>query len=75
MVLNQIVKEQLNIRTEARVRAIRRRCHKAVHPHRAVVPSVQVEFVACNSDGCNDLAGFGDGPYATVAAEPWECQY
>jgi hypothetical protein len=56
MVLRQIIEEQLDIRTEVRVRVIRRGRHEAVHPHRSIVPSVQVEFVPCNSYGCDDLA-------------------
>ena len=52
LVADQIVEEQLDIGPEAGD-VIAARSHEAVHLHRAVVPEVKVEVVACNRD-CGD---------------------
>jgi hypothetical protein len=70
LVLGQIVKEQLDIRAEVCVRAVRRGSQETVHLHGAVVTKVQVEFEACDGDGCDGRAGLGDGPDTAIAAEP-----
>lgn len=70
LVLNEVIKEQLRIRVEVRVRAVRRGGHEAVNLHGAVVAKVEVEFVARDSDLGDWRAALGDGPDTAEATEP-----
>lgn len=68
LILSQVVKEQLDISTEAVVRIARRK--KAVNLHRAIVPKVQVELISSNRDPSNGLSRLGNGIYVSQAGEP-----
>jgi hypothetical protein len=70
LLLGQIIKEQLDISAEIRIRRVRCRSQETVHLHVAVVSKVEVEVEACDGDGGDGRAGFRDGPNAAVATEP-----
>jgi hypothetical protein len=70
LVLYQVVKEQLDVRSEGSVRAVRCSREEAVHLHGTVITEVQIKVVPGNSDRCDRCSGLRNRPNTSVAAKP-----